>query len=232
MFWWCAPKGPESGHIMTSMYTEGYAQVLFAPDEVFTDIREVCWDQNMTNLPRKWTQLVIVPEDLYQANGRKLHYVNPGLQPAPATDGLAIGALPTDDYGQPDGSNLEVAEEWAAGEHGDPEWNSYLLTFTNGSISQWSRLGEESYFNAPGTDDKATRFRQCATDNGDGTITHVNQLADGTTRTITLNGEFPDGDVRVIFQDDTYDSFKTDLGDRSGGDDPRATWHWDNISIS
>ena len=32
MFWWCAPKGPESGHIMTSMYTEGYAQVAVRPE--------------------------------------------------------------------------------------------------------------------------------------------------------------------------------------------------------
>ncbi len=219
MFWWCAPKGPESGHIMTSMYTEGYAQVLFAPNESFTDVTEVCWDQNMTTLPRKWTQVVMVPEDLYESNGGKLHYVNPALLPFPADGGLPPGPMSQG----PDGDQMPALYD---------EWNAYVLTFTSGSVDQHSREGNDTYFNAPPTDDKATRFRQCATDNGDGTVTHVNQLADGTTRTITLRGSFPDGEVRVIFQDDTYDSFKTDLGDRSGGDDPRATWHWDNISIT
>jgi hypothetical protein len=44
----------------------------------------------------------------------------------------------------------------------------------------------------------------------------------------TLQGGFPDGPVRVIFQDDTYNNPKSpptlDVADP-------LTWHWDNIVV-
>src|SRR5829696_4377042 len=46
MFWWCAPGNDATkGHLMTSMWTSGYAQVDFAPNRSFSNIRKVCWDQ-------------------------------------------------------------------------------------------------------------------------------------------------------------------------------------------
>jgi hypothetical protein len=170
---------------------------------------------------------------MYQANGRHLNYVNPGVQPVPAINSLPIGPMAVDRFGLPDGTNLQLTERWARGEMGAPPWDTYLLTFTNGMIGQWSRFGEDSYVQVRTASSNAPRFRQCIVDNENGTVTHTNQLGDGSQRdAITMPGAFPNGPARVIFQDDTYDSFKTDLGDRSGGTNPLATWHWDNISIS
>ena len=52
-------------------------------------------------------------------------------------------------------------------------------------------------------------------------------------RDFTISGTWPSGPVRVIFQDDTYDS--TDHGTKvseASGADPRTTWHWDNVRNS
>ena len=90
-FYWCGPTGPESGHIMTSMNTTGYAQVDFAPNQAFTGISRVCWDVNQTDLGgRKWIQVVIVPEATFQANGGRLDYVTPILQDDVAVGGVRI----------------------------------------------------------------------------------------------------------------------------------------------
>ena len=228
MFWWCAPKGPESGHIMTSMYTDGYAQVLFSPNQSFTDVTQVCWDQSMVGLPRKWTQVVVVPEEMYQANDGRLNYVNPELLPVPAFGGIPPGPLATDADGEPawPGSRDAFNATYA------PQWDAYLLAFTLGSLQQYSVGGAQYYFGGSETDDKAPRFRQCFEDLENGQIKHTNVLPDGTTREVTLPGALPDGDVRVIFEDDTYDSVKTELGNRSAGDNPLATWHWDNVSVT
>ena len=77
-FYWCGPTGPASGHVMTSILTTGYAEADFSPNVPITNIKKVCWDQNQTDLGnRKWTQVVVVPESTYQANGQKLNYKNP-----------------------------------------------------------------------------------------------------------------------------------------------------------
>ena len=57
-----------------------------------------------------------------------------------------------------------------------------------------------------------------------GTVSISQQRATGTV-TYTTPGAFPNGPVRVIFQDDTYDA------DKHGGTG-LYTWHWDNITIS
>ena len=65
---------------MTSMLTTGYAEVDFSPNQVFANIKKVCWDQNQTDLGnRKWTQVVVVPEGDFQQNGGQLNYANPAL---------------------------------------------------------------------------------------------------------------------------------------------------------
>ncbi len=85
--------------------------------------------------------------------------------------------------------------------------------------------------------DKAARYRHCMIDNGNGTITLTqdrpatillrrSDQVPGGLRTRTLRGSFPDGQVRVSFEDDMYDPPK-----RAGYDPTTLTWHWDNIEI-
>ena len=51
----------------------------------------MCWDQNQTNLGnRKWTQLVVVPENEFQANDERLDYVVPRLQDGPGSAGIPL----------------------------------------------------------------------------------------------------------------------------------------------
>ena len=230
LFWWCAPKGPETGHVMTSFLTEGYGQVDFSPNQVFNDVREVCWDQSMVGLPRKWTQVIVIPESLYQQNRGGLQYGNPELQPVPAGDTLAVGPLPIEaSTGRPMWPGRDAFNNvWA------PQWNGFLLTFTVGSVSQYSKQGNHADFGGAETADPAPRFRQCFEDLENGTVRHTNALPDGRTKVVTLPGSLPSGPARVIFQDDTYDAMKADNPDPTGlnGGTVESTWHWDNISIT
>ena len=75
--------------------------------------------------------------------------------------------------------------------------------------------------------DKATRFQHCMIDDGNGTVRVTQARPDGTTRTRTFRGSFPDGQVRVVFEDDMYDPPK-----RAGYRTDTLTWHWDNIQIA
>ena len=54
-------------------------------------------------------------------------------------------------------------------------------------------------------------------------MTYTQQRPTGL-HTVTANGSFPTGAVRVVFQDDTYDA------DKHGGTG-RYTVHWDNVTI-
>ena len=114
-----------------------------------------------------------------------------------------------------------------------PQWNGYVLAFTVGSLQQYSRGGVEYYFSGRETQDPAPRFRQCFEDLENGNIRHTNTMGDGTTRTVTLPGALPNGQARIIFQDDTYDAFKADNPDPTGlnGGVVESTWHWDNITV-
>ena len=175
-FWWCAPRGPESGHVMTSMYTTGYAQVNFAPNQPFTDISRVCWDQNQTEMGgRKWTQVVVVPEAIYQANGRRLNYIKPPLQNDVAVNGLRL--------------------------IGD----SFLLEMLRGSTTTYvGQAVQSSDFSGFQTPDKARRFRTCVTDLNNGTV-QIALERESTVDVRVQPGSLPNGLVRVIFQDDNYD---------------------------
>ncbi len=198
MFWHCAPAGPDSGHVMTSMYTTGYAQVNFSPNETFTDINRVCWDQNQTEMGgRKWTQVVVVPESTYAANGFQLNYIKPPLQNDVAVNGIRI-----------DGS-------------------TFLFDMLRGSTTTFVGQGLVDQ-NVLGftTTDKARRFKTCITDLGNGNVRIELERAVGI-EVRTLRGALPDGRVRVIFQDDSYDPPKD-----AASNNTLTTWHWDNIDIS
>jgi hypothetical protein len=200
-FWHCAPRGPESGHVMTSVTTVGYAIIAFAPDETFTHVSRVCWDQNLTDLGgRKWTQVIIIPDAEYLANAPRLGYVNEDFRDP---DGPTTGLLPSDE-------SLGI--------------RVHVGTFTVFSGSERLFHNGDPYQVA----DKARRYRHCAVDNGDGTITLTQERDDGVHEWIA-SGSFPDGPVRVIFQDDNYDPPKSPptLPVVNGN-----TWHWDNIEIA
>jgi hypothetical protein len=198
LFWFCAPKGPDSGHMMTSMYTTGYAQVDFAPNQSFTNINRVCWDQNQTEMGgRKWTQMVVVPENIYAANGNRLNYVKPELQADVAVNGVHLSG------------------------------STFLYEMLRGSTSTFvgQSTNDHDYagFTTP---DKARRFKTCVTDLNNGTVRIELERESGIDVRV-LQGSFPDGPVRVIFQDDNYNPPKDERST-----DSLTTWHWDNIDIS
>ena len=173
--YWCAPKGVGSGHLMTSFATEGYAQVGFSPQAAFTGLWRICWDQNQTDLGnRKWTQVVVVPEETFVANDRRLDYVSPMLADGPG----AGGVVPGDDV--------------------------FLFEMNQGStvVTVGTDLRSED-FAGFATTDKARRYTTCITDVGDGSVL-IELERETVTESRLLDGSLPDGPARVIFQDDSY----------------------------
>ena len=103
------------------------------------------------------------------------------------------------------------------------EWNT-VPARPSRSLSTVSVIGG-LYTN--GTD-KATRFQNCMTDNGNGTITATQDRSTGRL-TATVPGSFPNGTVTVIFQDHDYTPDKSEITRSSA---PPTPCHWDNILIS
>jgi hypothetical protein len=198
--YWCAPDGtPATGHLMTTFDTIDYAQVDFAPKPVFTDVQRVCWDQNMTDLGiRKWTQLVVVDLDTFERNDERMDYVSPRVDEGPASFATKL----TGDVFLMEvlggSTNVRVGHERA-----DPDFRGFL------------------------TSDKKRRFTICVTDLEDGTV-EVQLERDTQVETRIHQGSFPDGPVRVIFQDDTYNAPKSPP--TLEVPDP-FTWHWDNVVV-
>jgi hypothetical protein len=143
MVWWCAPGGdPALGHIMTSLYTTGYGHVDFSPAQSFPHVSQVCWDQNYTELGgRKWTQMTVVSEATFQANGGELAYVLPELQNDVAVRGVRLS--------------------------GDTFMFRNLRGSTTTMVGQDVYDANFSGFTTP---DKATRYKTCITDLENGTV--------------------------------------------------------------
>ena len=79
----------------------------------------------------------------------------------------------------------------------------------------WDRRATES----------ASRFTQCVEQTAPGRLTYTRDFPGGKTETQTGSGDLPDGEVRVIFQDGSYNP------DKHGGTGG-ITWHWDNLEVS
>ena len=176
-FWTCAPAGPESGHVMTSMgNVDGYSIVAFSPARRFADASQVCWKVNLTDFgARSWTEVLILPEEAFQANGGSMAYVDPDFETVagpPAAFAFPDGAVAFDFFSH-------AIQIWTGREPG--VWDQFE-TFT--------------------TDDHAYRYEHCLVDNGDGTIT-ATQERDGGDRVVTVPGSFPD-DARVLFKSHAY----------------------------
>jgi hypothetical protein len=202
LIWRCAPGGDTTkAHMMTSTSLVAYGHVDFSPRQKFENVNRVCWDQNWTEMGgRKWTQVTIVPEDLFQANNGRMEYVTQALQSDVAVNGLKVTG------------------------------NAWMLEMLRASTTV--QVGQEvTYQNDLGfqTTDKARRFRQCAIDQGDGTVRLELERENGTEVRIAP-GSFPTGPARVIFQDVTYDSLKGSIPSDQAMQ--TNTWHWDNIQIN
>ena len=187
--------------MMTSFNTAGYGQVDFSPAQTFSDLTTVCWDQNQTNLGnRKWTQVVVVPEAEFQANDERLDYVVPRLRGRAGSAGIPL------------------------------KRDVFLFEMVQGStvVHVGQRDTGVDFGGIQTIDEKARRFTTCMTDLDDGTIEIELERLD-SVETRVLGGSFPDGDVRVIFQDDNYNPQKAE--NPALVPDP-FTWHWDNIVVN
>ena len=216
LFWYCAPGGAATGHMMTGINTSGYSLVSFTPKQTFTNVREVCWDQSLADLGGgKWSNVVLVPDATLRSN--------PNLNPDRVADGEGPWRL---DYvtpsfavpGGPGDFNIQDLGTGAGAIFGVKQFRGTTIIY-RGNVEL---AVDGSEFTAGA--DEATRFPHCFRDNGNGTVTYTQGRAQGTSHTVTTAGSFPDGPAWVLFQDDTYDA------DKHGGTG-RYTWHWDNISI-
>jgi hypothetical protein len=214
-FYGCVPGGdPAKAHVMTTVNTEGYNIAWFSPKPTFDDVRQVCWDQNLTFLGNgKWTQVVFLTEDEVKRSEGDLGFTSPefpndGGPSTPrgsAANGIKIGVL--------DQSN------------GDPP-SVIVRTWRDGDFT----TGDEGLVAGPGTDDKAPRYQLCAIDGVGVTVA----LPSGKTVTVPVSVEIPAGPIRVVFQDDNYNPDKHFANDHSVERDTsdRYTWHWDNIQVT
>jgi hypothetical protein len=200
LYWWCAPGNDAAkGHVMTALDTLNYGIVSFSPNQQFSNVSRVCWDLNETDLGGgKWANVILVPEATYRANAPRLDYVTAGFN----TDG-GPGDFNLQGF---DVFGVKVFRGTMMLFRGDTTLFQSQDTFTTGT-------------------DRASRFQHCMIDNGNGTIT-LSQDRPGGRVSYTARGSFPDGVVRVIFQDDNYNTVKHD------GIAGFKTWHWDNITIS
>jgi hypothetical protein len=205
--WWCAPTGdPAKGHFMTALDTDAIATLSFAPKQTFTNVTQVCWDQNMNNLGEgKWVNVFVVPADDIAAHGGNFSYA--------AASGVPFGGI---DRTLPAGSfdftwqrGSTFASKWGPNASHTETMNFWASTIGHGMVPE-------------GPLDSAPRFRICLTSGGNMVINRP----DGTTDTRAIGTTFPTGAVKVIFQDASYNPTK------HNGNSDRVTWHWDNISVS
>jgi hypothetical protein len=205
LFWYCAPgNDPAKGHVMTSINTVGYQIVWFSPARYFTNVKRVCWSQNLTSLgSRKWTNVVLVVRQNAEEYGGQLGMGGPGFGPSEPNTGIF------------------------------PHFGTFGVKIYRGSAFTWVAPGtsgnaqEYDYDFDPvdGLQDEATRYRHCAEEVAGGI--RVTQDRPGGSRVWLLDGQFPDGDVRVVFQDDNYDPPKGD-----DASDDHLTWHWDDVEVT
>jgi hypothetical protein len=200
--WWCSPGNPNNGHVMTAFHTKGYAHLDFTPNRTFNGVSNVCWDMNATNLGnRKWVQLAVVPAGVAASVAPRLDWTHPGFR---ASDGPA---------------------SWGLGLNG----GVFLYSSTQGNAETFTDGLSTgiSFDNETSSADKAQRYTTCVRDNGDNTVTISQGRPDGSTSVNRLPGRFPSGEVKVVFQDVSYDPDKAESPPMVNG----KTWHWDNIII-
>jgi hypothetical protein len=197
LIWWCAPTGDStSGHFMTALDTTDVATLSFSPRQTFTDVSRVCWEQNMNNLGEgKWLNMFVVPASDVADHGGDLNYA--------AATGLAFGG--NDLLVPPGGFNFT----WLRG-------STMAFSGYDQTMDFWKSVEPGGMDPSP-----APRYRICVQSGGDMVI----ERPDGTTDRMAIGTTFPTGEVKVIFQDGSYNPVK------HNGSADHLTWHWDNIAI-
>jgi hypothetical protein len=202
--YWCAPGGEGTGHLMTTFHTKGYAHLDFSPRKTFVDVRQVCYDANATNLGnRQWHQVVVVDAGLAAEVAPRLDWTKPSfLENGPGSAGL------------------------------HPTEGVFLFTTTLGGASVLSNgtvEGKGSKTDKSVADTKK-RVTTCLIDRGDGQIEITQERWGGAVDVTVLPGSFPPGEVRVVFQDLSYNPDKAinETAPLFAG----YTWHWDNLFVS
>jgi hypothetical protein len=204
VFWHCAPGGPTTGHVMVAMGEAGfgYAIVTIKPTRSFSDVTEICVDVNATELGGdKWWEMSVLPKSVFDANGGRMDYIT---------------AIARDI----DQTALSFPAEAFVYQINDSKIRAYQGM--SELVFDWYRWS---------TPDRAQRFTYCMVDNGDGFVTLSREVGEdsssspGGVRTVTVPGEFPDGEVVVFWQDSTYDPPK------HGSGPDQTTWHLDNFLV-
>jgi hypothetical protein len=206
-FWYCMPGGnPAAGHMMTGFDWTGYGIFSFSPNQVMNNVHKVCWSVNATDEGGgKWTNMQVIPEALYQRFAPRMDYVVPGFN----TDGQ-VGDF-----------SIQAGDHPGTDVFGIKDFRGTQTLFVGGNVP-WDS-GTQSYT----TTDHAARFQHCL-ENTSATTSHlmVNR-PDGSVSMYNLPRAIPQGQVRIIFQDDMYDPPK-----RDGYNPQNVTFHWDDVSIS
>jgi hypothetical protein len=76
--------------------------------------------------------------------------------------------------------------------------------------------------------DPKKRVTTCLHDLRNGQVEVIQERWDGTVDITTLPGAFPRGEVRVVWQDVSYNPDKAETRPLHNG----YTWHWDNLFVS
>ena len=209
--WYCGNIA--NPHFMTGMNTDAYNTISFSPISpqsgtvVFpATATSLCWSQNLTDLGgRKWINVVVISDDRYNQHPGELTFVTPDHVGNAGTPGD-----PNDPIGQ-------VVS-------GD----AFAFVAVRQSVQYFSSSGYQADFaNITGVTDRATRYRTCLRDNGNGTVTRTQARPGGAVSTVTLPGRFPAGPRVFIIEDVSYSPDK----DPSPMADA-YTWHWDAIEVS
>jgi hypothetical protein len=223
LVWFCAPGNDSAkGHMMTAIDTGSIATLSFSPKQVFNNVRQVCWDMNMNNLGEgKWVNVFVVPASDVAAHGGDLAYAA-----ASGEEGAGTAAVP---------------QKLPAGAFDFTWLRGTVMVYRHGGGTSHSKTFEQwmsqdpTDTNGNGAIDPADRpTRGIATSSAPRFTTCLDDAAnritverpDGSTDTYSYDLAFPQGQVRVIFQDASYNPTK------HNGFENHLTWHWDNITVS
>lgn len=217
-FYWCAPGGPGTGHLMTAVDTVGYNIAWFSPRPAFVGITKVCWDVNETELShRKWTQVVFVDT----ADAVKYPVGTPtwpsGLGYARGSGGFDLGYT-SPEFSDPNGPTTRIL---------DGDGSQAGFKSQTGSVEWWQGgdFVSHNFTQLAGITDKAARYQQCL-EQQPGSVRFTRATPTGTQTFDITGAQIPQDARRVVFEDDNYDPQK------GTHYDPAAlTWHWDNIQI-
>lgn len=221
MFWWCAPSGAGSGHLMTANDTTGYNIAWLSPRPTFTGITKVCFDINETDESnRHWWQVVFVDsaDAVKYPDGTVTYPAFPPNGVARGTGGFDLGYV-SPEFADPNGPTTRILDE-----------NGSQAGFKSlaGSI-EWWQGGDFTFQNfdhsLDGITDKAARYQQCIEQQA-GFVRFTRATPSGTQTFDIPGAQIPQDARRVVLEDDTYDAAKA-----SDYNPNVVTWHWDNVQV-